>query len=139
MWATILALLAAICWGAAPIAAKFALGGMSPMMGMAVRSFIATSMVTVWMLTTGAHQQMPEVNSRALLWLFLEALLATVVGDAFYFYAIKLGHAGQVSLILASSPLITLVAAVTLLGEPISTTKLMGAVLVVGGLALIGR
>lgn len=65
-------------------------------------------------------------------------MLATGVGDALYFYALKLGDPGQISLIMASAPLVTLVAAVALMGEPISGPKTVGALLVVAGLALIG-
>lgn len=138
MWPMILALVAAICWGLAPIAAKLALQRVSPMIGMGARSLIAALMVSAWLLATGHFRAMPSVSGRPAVWLLVEALLATVVGDAFYFYALKHGHPGQVSLVLASSPLITLGVAVLLLGESLSTAKVMGAILIIGGLLLIG-
>lgn len=138
MWPMILALAAAICWGLAPIAAKLALNRVSPIVGMGVRSLIAAVMVSAWLLATGHFRAMPSLSGRPAVWLLIEAILATVVGDAFYFYALKHGHPGQVSLVLASSPLVTLGVAVLLLGESLSAVKVAGAILIVGGLLLIG-
>lgn len=138
MWPMLLALVAAICWGLAPIAAKLALHRVSPIIGMGARSLIAAVMVSAWLLATGQFRAMPSVSGRPAVWLLVEAILATVVGDAFYFYALKQGHAGQVSLVLASSPLITLGVAALLLGESLSPQKVIGALLIVGGLVLIG-
>jgi bacterial/archaeal transporter family protein len=138
MWVLVLALMAAVCWGLAPIAAKLALHQVSPSIGMGVRSVIAATMMTAWLLASGKYRAMPAVTGPAAAWLLVEALLATVVGDALYFYALKYGHPGQISLIMASSPLITLVIAALLLGEPLSALKVVGAVLIVGGLVLIG-
>jgi transporter family protein len=134
---TILAVFAAICWGIAPIAAKMALRSVSPVIGMGVRSAIAAGMVSVWLFTTGSYRQAGTLGGRSLVWLTVEALLATVVGDAAYFYALKHGQAGQVSLIMAASPLVTLTVATMLLGEPISLAKWLGATLIIGGLFLI--
>lgn len=138
VWPVLLALMAAICWGLAPIAAKLALYNTSPVIGMGVRSVIAATMVTVWLLATGHYRMVPDLGRTSVQWLLIEALLATVVGDAAYFYALKYGQAGQVSLIMASSPLVTLVVAIVTLGEPLSVVKVVGAALIIGGLLLIG-
>jgi transporter family protein len=133
-----LAILAAICWGVAPVAAKLALQDVSPMIGMSVRSALAALMVLTWLIASGHYHVIAQVDGRSMTWLVIEALLATVVGDALYFSALKHSHAGQVSLIMAASPLITLLTAVLLLGEPLSEAKVIGAALVIGGLLLIG-
>lgn len=138
MRGTLMAIFAALCWGAAPIAAKLALRNVSPMVGMGVRSAIAAGMVSVWLFTTGDYRAFPTMSSRSMAWLTLEALLATVVGDAAYFYALKHGQAGHVSLIMASSPLLTLLLSIVAFGEPTSAIKWTGAIMVVGGLLLIG-
>lgn len=137
MQGTMLAVFAAICWGIAPIAAKVALRSVSPVLGMGVRSAIAAAMVTAWLLTTGSYRQAGSLGTRPMFFLALEAVLATVVGDAAYFYALKHGQAGQVSLIMASSPLVTLAVAALLLGEPLTWPKWLGAVLIISGLFLI--
>lgn len=138
MWGLLLAILAAICWGLAPVAAKLALSNVSPMVGMTVRSLFAACLVGVWMAFSGHYRWVSDLGPRTLFWLLIEAILATVVGDALYFYALKQGHAGQVSLIMATSPLITLLVAVLLLGEPVTGAKMIGAMMVIAGLLLIG-
>lgn len=132
------AVLAAICWGLAPVAAKMALHNTSSSVAMGFRSLVAASIFCLWFLATGRYRLMMEVPIRPAGWLLLEALLATVVGDLFYFFAIKHGEAGQISLIMASSPLVTLFTAMLILGETIDVWKMIGAILVVGGLILIG-
>lgn len=137
MWGVILALVASVCWGLAPVAAKKALNEVSPVIGMGVRSLIAACLVSVWLFASGQHRSVAQLGWPALIWLVLEALLATVVGDAFYFYALKHGQAGQVNLIMSAAPIITLVTAAAVLGEPITLGKLVGATLVILGLLMI--
>jgi transporter family protein len=138
MWGILLALLATICWGLAPVAAKMALNHVSPVVGLTIRSLIATCLVSAWLVATGHYRWIGQLNTRTTLWLLAEALLATVVGDAFYFYALRHGEAGQVSLIMASAPVITLASAFLLLHEPITAAKVIGAALVILGVLLIG-
>lgn len=137
MWAVILAVLAAICWGLAPVAAKIALNQVSPIVGMGVRSMIATSLVTVWLVVTGHYRLVPYVKFHSMAWLIVEAVLATVVGDALYFFALQKGKAGQVGVIMASSPIITVITADLLLGETTTPIKFLGAALVIGGLIIV--
>lgn len=137
MWSVILATLAAICWGVAPVAAKIALSEVSPVVGMGVRSILAASVVTIWLIVTGHYRLLSYVDGSTMAWLVVEAALATVVGDALYFYALQQGAAGQIGTIMASSPIVTLVAADLLLGESTTPKTLLGAALVVAGLILV--
>lgn len=139
MWTVVLAILAAICWGMAPVAAKIALDQVSPIIGLGVRSVIATSLVTVWLVVTGHYRMIPDVKAHSVMWLIIEALLATVVGDALYFYALQNGKAGQVGIIMASSPIITMVAADIVLGEPSTPNKFVGVALVIAGLIVVSK
>lgn len=139
MGAVILAILAAICWGVAPVAAKIALHQVSPIIGMGVRSMIATSLVTVWLVVSGHYRMVPLIKFHSMVWLIIEAVLATVVGDALYFYALQQGKAGQIGMIMASSPIITLITADILLGETSTPNKILGAALVIGGLIIVSK
>jgi len=139
MWGVLLALIASVCWGLAPVAAKKALIDVSPVVGMAVRSIFAACLVSVWMLMTGRYRDLAETGTRALGWLIIEALLATVVGDALYFYALRNGQAGQVNLIMSAAPLFTLITAAVVLGEPVTPCKVFGAAMVIVGLLFILR
>lgn len=139
MWVVFLALLAAVCWGVAPIAAKLALSNVSPLIGMGVRSVVALSFVSAWMAVTGIHRSFGHLNLRTVGWLTVEALLATVVGDALYFYALKQGSASQIGVLMASAPLVTMLVANIVLGEVITPLKVLGAGLVMIGLILVSR
>lgn len=133
----IFAILSAICWGLAPVAAKLALNQVSPVLALGVRSAIATIMVTLWLQLTAEPQSVAVLSNRTIAWLLVETLLATVVGDAFYFLALQNGKAAQVGMVLACSPLITIVTASLLLGEAITPVKVVGALVIVIGLFLI--
>lgn len=139
MWAVVLAVMAAVCWGLAPVAAKLALNQVSPIIGMGVRSMVAMTLVTTWLVATGHYRFIADVKIGPMGWLLLEAVLATVVGDALYFYALHHGRASQVGIIMASSPVITVLAADLLLGEAATPAKLFGAALVIGGLILAAK
>lgn len=137
MQGLLFALLSAICWGLAPVAAKVALGHVSPIFALGVRSALATTMVTLWIQASGDKTVITALSNKTILWLLIETLLATVVGDALYFYALQHGKAAQVGLVMASSPLITILAASTILGEPLTTLKIMGALVMVIGLVMV--
>lgn len=139
MWGVLLALIASVCWGLAPVAAKKALFDVSPAVGMLVRSIFAACLVSVWMLMTGQYRDLAGTGTRALGWLVIEALLASVVGDALYFYALQKGQAGQINLIMSAAPLFTLITAAVVLGEPVTPGKLLGAAMVIVGLLIILR
>lgn len=137
MQGLIFAVLSAICWGLAPVAAKVALNHVSPIFALGIRSALATTMCTLWLQASGDQAIIQTLGTKTILWLLLETLLATVVGDALYFYALQAGAAAQVGLVMASSPLITILAASLLLGEPLTPLKVAGALVMVIGLLMV--
>ncbi|MFY9568271.1 MAG: DMT family transporter, partial [Acetivibrionales bacterium] len=71
-------------------------------------------------------------------WLIgIEALLATLVGDLAYYAALKKGDVSLVTIVMSSSPLITILCSALFLGEHITLMRLIGAVLVIAGIILI--
>lgn len=72
-------------------------------------------------------------------WVFItiEALLATFIGDLAYYAAIKKGDISVVTVIMSSSPLVTMLVAIIFLGEQITMIRIVGAGLVVVGIMLI--
>lgn len=137
MQGLIFAILASFCWGLAPVAAKIALNQTSPVFALGVRSALATAIVSVWLVASGNHYLAAPINAKTVSWLLIEAMLATVVGDALYFYALQRGNAIQVGLVMASSPLMTILAGSLLLGEPLTFFRFIGAIIIVLGLVLI--
>lgn len=138
MYPFILALFAAVCWGIAPLFGKVGLRGIYPLNGLAARTLLTVCFVWGWFLASGNVKSITTISLRSWLCLAIEAFLATFAGDLAYYAAIKYGRIGQTALVLAASPVITLWIGYTILGENITSVKLLGAVLIVVGVLLIG-
>lgn len=132
-----LAILAMVCWGIAPIFAKIGLNNVNPLAGLILRTMIAAGMVTAWIGVSGSIEHIKTVPLGAWGLIAIEALLATVVGDLAYYSAIKLQDVSVVSIIMSTSPLITLICAALFLGEPITTWRVVGACYIIFGIILI--
>ncbi len=133
----LLALFGMVCWGIAPIFAKIGLKNVDPLSGLVLRTIIASSVVCGWVIFSGSFTKVSSIPANSWWLIAVEALLATLVGDLAYYAAIKKGDVSLVTIIMSSSPLITILCAVIFLGEQISTLRLIGAGLVMLGIILI--
>lgn len=133
----LLAVFGMICWGIAPVFAKIGLKNVDPMAGLVLRTIFASSVVTCWVLVSGSFSKISSIPVSAWWLIGVEALLATLVGDLAYYAAIKKGDVSIVTIIMSSSPLITILCAVLFLGEQITLLRVVGAGLVVLGIILI--
>ncbi|HOJ11623.1 MAG TPA: EamA family transporter [Clostridiales bacterium] len=133
----LLALFGMICWGIAPIFAKVGLKNMNPSVGLVFRTLFAASVVTCWAVANGTFSQMKGIPVYTLLLIAIESLLATLVGDLAYFAAIKRGDVSLVTIIMSSSPFVTLLFACIFLGEKITLVRFIGAAFVITGIILI--
>lgn len=137
MWTVLVALFGALCWGIAPIFGKMGLARVDPIAGLCLRTLIASGIVAGWLLVSGGLRAMETVSSKAWLFIALEAVLATLVGDLAYYVALKCGGAAQVTLVMSTAPLFTLLIAVVYLQEATTWAQVIGAVLIVCGLFLV--
>ncbi|MGE5593331.1 MAG: EamA family transporter [Betaproteobacteria bacterium] len=137
MWTVLVALFGALCWGIAPIFGKIGLARVDPVAGLCLRTLIASGIVAGWLLVGGGLRTIETVSSRASLFIAVEAVLATLVGDLAYYAALKWGGAAQVALVMSAAPLFTLVIAVLCLREAATWAQVVGAVLIVCGLFLV--
>jgi transporter family protein len=131
-----MALFGALCWGIAPLFGKIGLRGIGVSGGLIARTIIT------FLFVMGLTFHKPGISIwtiPAKNWLFLaiEAFLATFAGDLAYYFAIKHGDTGKMSLVLATSPLITIAAGWLFLGERLASLHIIGAALVIIGLVLI--
>lgn len=133
----ILALIGMICWGISPLFAKSGLESLHPITGLSLRTFFAALILLLWTMLSGGLQELRTVPFRAILLIFAEAIMAMLIGDLAYFAALKNGNASIVMLIMACSPVVTILCSVLFLGERPSITTLIGACLTVIGLILI--
>lgn len=137
MWTVLVALFGAICWGIAPVFGKMGLARVDPIAGLCLRTLIASAIVSGWLLVGGGLRAMETVSGKASLFIALEAVLATLVGDLAYYAALKWGGAAQVTLVMSAAPLFTLVVAVVYLQESATWAQVIGAVLIASGLFLV--
>lgn len=131
------AIFAMVCWGIAPILAKMGLSNINPVSGLVLRTLVAATLISSWVGLTGNFEDVRLIPAKNWLLITSEAILATLVGDLAYFFAIKNGDVSQVSFIVASSPLITMVVAALILGEHITVLRIVGACYVLLGLLLL--
>jgi len=133
----LLSLFGMICWGIAPIFAKMALKNLNPTVGLVFRTLFAAGVIACWSLVSGNLFQIKSVSICTWILIAIEAVLATLVGDLAYFAAIKKGDVSLVTIIMSSSPLVTLVFACIFLGEKITPIRIIGAIFVIMGVILI--
>jgi transporter family protein len=131
------AIIGMICWGISPLFAKLGLKDVNPIVGLSVRTFFTAGVLLLWMLLIGGFDEFRQIPLKTLLLLVIEALLATLIGDLAYFAALKRGSASIVMLIMACSPVVTILCSVLFLHERLTMTNLLGACLAIIGLILI--
>lgn len=133
----LLSLIGMLCWGIAPIFAKVGLDNINPLSGLALRTIFTGILVISLMMMNGSlwHLKSIPVNSWVLM--AAEAILATLIGDLAYFAAIKKGDVSLVTIIMSSSPLVTILFAAIFLGEQITVIRVVGSCLIILGITLI--
>lgn len=132
-----LAVFGMICWGIAPIFAKIGLRNVNPIAGLTLRTILAAGLVSSWVGITGGFGSLKAIPSMSWLLIGIEAVLATLVGDWAYYAAIKHGEVSMVSVIMASSPLVTMLCASVFLGEHITILRIVGGCLIVVGILML--
>ncbi|MGS0763532.1 EamA family transporter [Syntrophomonas curvata] len=133
----LLAIFGMVCWGVAPIFAKIGLNNANPMAALVLRTLMAAGMVTAWIGVSGSLGQVKQIPFNSWILLGIEAILATLIGDLAYYAAIKRGEVSVVTVIMASSPLVTMICAIIFLGEQITTFRVIGATFIILGIILI--
>lgn len=137
MLVIIISIFGMICWGIAPIFLKLGINNINPLYALVFRTIVAAGLVSGWMLFTGGYNHIKAIPFNAALLLTCEAILAALIGDLAYYAAIKKGDVSMVSVIMASSPLVTMICATIFLGEHITLLRILGASLVIVGIMLL--
>lgn len=132
-----LALVAALCWGVAPIFEKWSLLRASPLTVLTVRSLVVSATLLVVGLLTGRLQELRRVDASLFQLIAMGGLFGSLVGLFIYFWALKQDLASTVVPVAGSYPLIAAVLGILFLGEPVSFQRLLGASLVVLGVLLV--
>lgn len=133
----ILAVIGMICWGVAPVFVKIGLKDINPLVGLSIRTFFTAGVIALWMIINGSIVELKNIPLKTFVLLAIEATLATLIGDLCYFSAVKRGSVSVVTLIMSSSPLVTVLCSVLLLGEKITVWRIVGACFIIMGITMI--
>ena len=136
MMVIVFAFISMFCWGVTPLFVKLGLKDLEPHIGLAIGSATTTILLFGWILVGGGLPKLGQVSSTALIFLIIEAILASFLGDLSYFIAIKHGNVSVVATILSCSPLVTVILCALFLQEALTITKMGGAILIVAGIIL---
>ena len=132
------ALLVMVCWGIAPIFAKIGLSKLPPLTAVVFRNTFIVVMFLSAMLVNGSVKTLFTSDIRSVVLILIEASLAGLVGQYFYYKALKTWEASRVVPIVGAFPLVTFFIAVFVLAEKITLMKVLGALFIVAGVALLG-
>ena len=126
------ALLSAIFAAATALLAKLGVTDVDPNLATAVRTTVVVIFAWMIALSLGTHGGLVHIERRS--WLFLIASgFATGLSWLCYFRALSMGEASKVAPIDKLSVIFVIALAAPILGEAITTRKVIGGVLIVAG------
>jgi drug/metabolite transporter (DMT)-like permease len=128
----------AVIWGGTWVAARYAVQEVAPL-GVAVwRFFFATASLLA--LVVWHHGRLPGLNRKELLLVIGLGASGIFIYNLFFLYGMQHIAAGRGALVVATTPVITLLAAAWLLKEGMTPLKAVGSALAFAGcLTVIGR
>lgn len=136
--AIIAALMTMLAWGSAAICDKFGMRGLAnPLLGVMVRLTVAFAGFWIFFLIRGDWRELRTIPTQNLLPLALGGMLGAFLGQWAYFTAIKHADVSQVVPFTASYPIVALALAVIILREPLTISKVIGTLMILGGLMLV--
>jgi transporter family protein len=135
--AWVYAALACLCWGIAPIFEKVGLREAHPLWAIIVRSTLTTVFLATMVIVRREPLELKYWSSFTWANVLLGGIISVLLAQAFYFQALKAGEVGKVVPIVGAYPMVSMVLALVLLGEPLSLAKLVGGLLVVAGVWLL--
>lgn len=132
------AIITGIIWGTVPVLEKIGLGKIAPLPGLIIRSFgvmIGISMLAIF--NNQAFRTALRAEPRTIFFLVLGGFMASVVGQIFFYNALKAGEASKVVPVAGIYPLVAFILGVIFLGESFTLPKLMGLIFVLVGVLLL--
>lgn len=129
--------IAMVFWGIAPIFGKLGLGGTQPLAALTIRSLIISAILVIAVTASRQWGNIFAVTVQDATYIALEGICAALLGQLAYYYALKFGEVGRVSPVVAAFPLVALLFGIMFLGENVSITKVVAAILIVLGIVLL--
>ena len=124
----------ALLWGATPILEKIGLIKVDPVVGITIRSAVATVGLLILTLLLGRGRALMEVDGKGFLLFGVSGLLAGALGMWAYYAALKMEATSKIVPISASYPLVTALLSVLILREGVTLPRVIGTALIVIGI-----
>lgn len=131
------AFLAVLCLGVAPLFGKPALYHVDPITALVIRTFVAATLVGVWLVTMQPAVNLTDLSFSNWLLITAEAALAAVLGELAYFYALAKGDVYEIAVLMACTPLVTVTLGYLFFGLPLTLKQLIGVLIVTTGLIML--
>ncbi|MFC1624453.1 EamA family transporter [Candidatus Omnitrophota bacterium] len=129
------ALMTAIIWGAVPVLEKLGLARIAPTAGVFIRFFgVVIGAVILAIFNNQALRTALKADPRTIFFLALGGFMASIVGQIFFYNALKTGEASKVVPIAGIYPLVSFLLGIIFLGECFTATKAAGVTFVILGL-----
>ena len=125
------ALLTVICWGFEAIIVKAAGDGVDPLTGTGISCILAGIVFLMYLL--GTSRMTENILNQSGFLYGLAGIVSFAVGHFFYYTAINKSGAALSASLVATYPLLTVIIAVMLFGEPLTIRTGLGTVLIVAG------
>ena len=131
----ILALITAMAWGIGGYFEKkgLHLGGLSPQMGITIRTAVA--LIVLGAVSFPQWKTLPQASSKALLMMVIGGgLVAGAIGMLCFYAALKGAPLNRVMTIAFTSPLFGVLMGIIFGGEPLTWKVVLGTVLTIAGI-----
>lgn len=132
------ALMTAVVWGIVPILEKIGVARIAPLAGVFIRSCgVVIGIFIMAIFNNQAVRIALKADPRTIFLLVLGGFMASIVGQIFFYNALKIGEVSKVVPIAGIYPLVAFLLGVIFLGETFTAVKLGGVIFVVLGLFLL--
>ncbi len=124
-------------WGMAPIFDKIGLKGTDVLSALTFRSIVVTLFLLLATLVCKKADALFNMDTKSALALSLSAIFAGLLGMLTYYSALRLGATSRIVPLAATYPLVTAFLSIIILREGVSIYRVIGIVLIVGGIWLV--
>ena len=132
------AVFAACVWGIAPLFEKIGLMKIEPLCGVFLRSIgVLVGIAIFAIFRLDIVKQAMSIRSINVLYIIVGGILASIVGQMFFYHALKFGEASKVVPIAATYPLVAFILSVIFLKEGVTIAKLSGLSCILVGIFLL--
>lgn len=133
------ALGAAVCWAAAPILYRRALFKMTPVSANIVRCVSNAVVLLLILLAVGKTTTLTSLPPEVILAIIASGLIGLGLGDTLYLVGLRSVGVARAVPLASTYPLFSLIWATFLLGQPVTATAVIGALVILLGIWLLSR